>query len=95
MQKNMRSLVVGGLMLACALLAGASGEAKAPCSPVIFTADQDHQNMMDQLGIKGTMARKLRRPKCGGGNAVKRSSKTTNAKFMDGFQRAFPRLFGP
>src|SRR5579863_750998 len=26
--------------------------AQAPCSPVTFTADQDHQNMMDQLGIQ-------------------------------------------
>jgi hypothetical protein len=26
--------------------------AQAPCTPVTFTADQDHQNMMDQLGIK-------------------------------------------
>ncbi len=27
-------------------------QAQTPCSPVTFTADQDHQNMMDQLGIK-------------------------------------------
>ncbi|MFZ1991268.1 MAG: acetylxylan esterase [Alphaproteobacteria bacterium] len=35
-------------------LAGASGlmAAKAPDKPVIMTAEQDHQNMMDQLGIK-------------------------------------------
>ena len=26
--------------------------AGAPCTPVTFTTDQDHQNMMDQLGIK-------------------------------------------
>ena len=26
--------------------------AQTPCTPVTFTADQDHQNMMDQLGIK-------------------------------------------
>src|SRR5277367_5404929 len=27
-------------------------QAQSPCTPVTFTADQDHQNMMDQLGIK-------------------------------------------
>ncbi len=29
----------------------ASAQSAAP-SPVTFTADQDHQNMMDQLGVK-------------------------------------------
>ncbi len=33
------------------LIAGAY-VAEAQCNPVTFTADQDHQNMMDQLGIK-------------------------------------------
>src|ERR1700678_4024736 len=32
--------------------AGAALQAQTPCAPVTFTADQDHQNMMDQLGIK-------------------------------------------
>ena len=32
--------------------AAAALQAQAPCTPVTFTADQDHQNMMDQLGIK-------------------------------------------
>ena len=27
-------------------------QAQNPCKPVTFTAEQDHQNMMDQLGIK-------------------------------------------
>lgn len=43
-----------GLSFACfvsASLAFAQGPASAP-PPVTFTADQDHQNMMDQLGIK-------------------------------------------
>jgi len=32
---------------------GASAQGAAtPCSPVTFTSEQDHQNMMDQLGIK-------------------------------------------
>src|SRR6059058_5469343 len=36
----------------CAAAAGqSSGTSSAP-PPVTFTADQDHQNMMDQLGIK-------------------------------------------
>jgi hypothetical protein len=29
-----------------------SATASAALPPVTFTADQDHQNMMDQLGIK-------------------------------------------
>ena len=33
------------------LIASCSAQTNAP-APVIFTADQDHQNMMDQLGIK-------------------------------------------
>src|SRR5580704_10568868 len=32
--------------------AAAALQAQSPCTPVTFTADQDHQNMMDQLGIK-------------------------------------------
>jgi hypothetical protein len=37
----------------CVSLAGAAGaQNSAPPAPVTFTADQDHQNMMDQLGIK-------------------------------------------
>ena len=34
------------------IFAAAALQAQAPCTPVTFTADQDHQNMMDQLGIK-------------------------------------------
>src|SRR5437868_14710296 len=37
----------------CAAAAGqSSGTSSAPPPPVTFTADQDHQNMMEQLGIK-------------------------------------------
>jgi hypothetical protein len=35
----------------CACAAAAMGQNTAP-APVTFTSDQDHQNMMDQLGIK-------------------------------------------
>ena len=35
-----------------AVLASASAQNAVVPAPVIFTADQDHQNMMDQLGIK-------------------------------------------
>ena len=35
----------------CALLAAGFAQTSAP-PPVTFTAEQDHQNMMDQLGIK-------------------------------------------
>ena len=38
------------LALSCSSAALAQGA--APPAPVTFTADQDHQNMMDQLGIK-------------------------------------------
>ncbi|HUD13651.1 MAG TPA: hypothetical protein VMQ56_08350 [Terracidiphilus sp.] len=40
--------------LACTIVFPMLGAAQAPSSPppVTFTADQDHQNMMDQLGIK-------------------------------------------
>ncbi|MEI9967671.1 MAG: hypothetical protein WDM87_03225 [Terracidiphilus sp.] len=39
-------------ILALTFAAAAALQAQAPCTPVTFTADQDHQNMMDQLGIK-------------------------------------------
>src|SRR3974390_1074566 len=44
------------VVLACLVIAGAASVATAqtPQQPalVTYTADQDHQNMMDQLGIK-------------------------------------------
>ena len=48
----MRHRVIAGLILA--LLGGASSLAQSGAAPppVSFTADQDHQNMMDQLGIR-------------------------------------------
>src|SRR5689334_2363363 len=42
-------LLVSILSPACLLLAQNAGNSPAP---VTFTAEQDHQNMMDQLGIK-------------------------------------------
>lgn len=39
-------------ILACLFAAAAVVQAQSPCNPVTFTADQDRQNMMDQLGIK-------------------------------------------
>jgi len=36
----------------CLVLSAARGQQSALPPPVTFTADQDHQNMMDQLGIK-------------------------------------------
>ena len=44
-----------GAGLVCLAASAASAPAQGPASvppPVTFTADQDHQNMMDQLGIK-------------------------------------------
>jgi hypothetical protein len=40
------------LVLACVFTAASALQAQTPCTPVTFTADQDRQNMMDQLGIK-------------------------------------------
>jgi hypothetical protein len=47
-------LLCFGFAIACqeAALAQNSASAAALTAPVTFTADQDHQNMMDQLGIK-------------------------------------------
>jgi hypothetical protein len=39
-------------MFACILAAASVSQAQTPCTPVTLTADQDRQNMMDQLGIK-------------------------------------------
>jgi hypothetical protein len=39
--------VVAGVLAAASAI-----QAQGPCTPVTFTADQDRQNMMDQLGIK-------------------------------------------
>jgi hypothetical protein len=38
--------------LSCVCAAAGQSSASAAAPPVTFTADQDHQNMMDQLGIK-------------------------------------------
>src|ERR1035438_1950426 len=40
------------LVLVFIFAAAATLVAQTRCAPVTFTADQDHQNMMDQLGIK-------------------------------------------
>jgi hypothetical protein len=39
-------------VFALTFTAAAALQAQTPCTPVTFTADQDHQNMMNQLGIK-------------------------------------------
>ena len=56
MRISFRLSCLGVCLLGCAaavpaVLAQSSGSASAP-PPVTFTDDQDHQNMMDQLGIK-------------------------------------------
>ena len=43
--------MLSGVVSATLLVAASSATGQAP-PPVTFTADQDHQNMMDQLGIK-------------------------------------------
>ena len=40
------------IILACLFVAAPVLRAQSACNPVSFTADQDRQNMMDQLGIK-------------------------------------------
>lgn len=47
-------LLVAGFSIGSAAAALAQSSASEPAlpPPVTFTADQDHQNMMDQLGIK-------------------------------------------
>ena len=48
-----RSLNAVGLAIACVCcIAGAALAQSSAPPPVTFTAEQDHQNMMDQLGIK-------------------------------------------
>jgi len=51
---TLRALVLLSSALACSLLFGQSGTApqQSGPQPVTFTADQDHQNMQEQLGIK-------------------------------------------
>ena len=46
---SLPSLCFGCILAACASVMAQSSAAPPP---VTFTADQDHQNMMDQLGIK-------------------------------------------
>jgi hypothetical protein len=43
-----RTVACFGLLFTLASLV----HGQSPCSPVTFTSEQDHQNMMDQLGIK-------------------------------------------
>lgn len=47
-----RPIFVSVFVCALAFTVAAALQAQSPCTPVTFTADQDHQNMMDQLGIK-------------------------------------------
>lgn len=49
MEKNFRSLY--WLVLCSALMCGLIFQAAGQCSPLTLTSEQDHQNMMDQLGI--------------------------------------------
>jgi hypothetical protein len=45
-------LTVVPISIFASLAIGAATQNSAPAPPVTFTADQDHQNMMDQLGIR-------------------------------------------
>ena len=45
-------LSVVSISICAGLAIGAAAQNSATPAPVTFTADQDHQNMMDQLGIK-------------------------------------------
>ena len=50
MRHSLSLAIIFGLVLAAPAAIKAQGS--TPPAPVTFTADQDHQNMMDQLGIK-------------------------------------------
>ena len=52
MSSLLRSVFAFSIVAAGTLLALAQAASSAACSPVDFTAEQDHQNMMEQLGIK-------------------------------------------
>ena len=62
----------------------ASAQGSAGSSPVIFTADQDHQNMMDQLGIKAL------RPGPSGNEKA-----PNHANYDDSLANPFPELPDP
>ena len=49
---QVRIFIVPALLAAFAVCAPASAQNSTTPPPVTFTAEQDHQNMMDQLGIK-------------------------------------------
>ncbi len=69
------------LLAVCAL---ATAQSPATPSPVAFTADQDHQNMMDQLGIKA-----LRPGPSGNDNAP------NHANYDEALANPFPNLPDP
>jgi len=48
--RSLRAFSLVSLICACVLLGAACAQSSVP--PVTFTAEQGHQNMMDQLGIK-------------------------------------------
>jgi hypothetical protein len=48
--RSFRAFSLVSLICACVLLGAACAQSSVP--PVTFTAEQDHRNMMDQLGIK-------------------------------------------
>ena len=52
MSSLLRSVFAFSIVAAGTLPAFAQAASSAACSPVDFTAEQDHQNMMEQLGIK-------------------------------------------
>ncbi|MGB6725915.1 MAG: hypothetical protein WBE74_08405, partial [Terracidiphilus sp.] len=48
----MRAICTSSLILLVSISAALAAQTPSQPAPVNFTAEQDHQNMMDQLGIK-------------------------------------------
>src|ERR1700733_14604023 len=74
-------LPIFATVLAITFAAAAALQAQTPCAPVTFTADQDHQNMMDQLGIKAL------RPGWNGNEKA-----PNHANYDEALANPFPRL---
>jgi hypothetical protein len=68
-----------GAFLSCASFVAPAALAQQP-PPVNFTAEQDHQNMMDQLGIKA-----LREGPSGDEKRKRRTTRTTTSRWQTHF----------
>jgi hypothetical protein len=82
MQRVGRSISLSVVFVALVSVSVATAQNAANDSPVTFTAEQDHQNMMDQLGIKqvvGTVIRMI--------PAITLASRVIGSPFLSDFNR--------